>query len=64
MLSKFRRGGKPFEMTTVTDRAMKSIPSVVMKDGMLNVIDIQPLRKPTIAQIVSPKSIAGQNGQP
>ena len=31
-----RSGGKPPEITTVSERAMNSMPSVVMKLGMAN----------------------------
>ncbi len=50
-------------MTTVSERAMKSIPSVVMKEGMLNLSVSHPFRKPTKAQTASPASIAGQKPQ-
>ena len=58
------RGGKPPEITTVSERAMKSMPSVVMNDGMAKRIVSQPLRKPIAAQAAKPASIAGQNPQP
>ena len=58
------RGGNPPETTMVIDRAMNSIPSVVMKEGISKRIVIQPFTNPMNAHSASPAKTAGQNGQP
>ena len=42
-------GGKPPEITTVSERTMNSMPSVVMKLGMAKVNVMKPLTKPIAA---------------
>ena len=42
-------GGKPPEMTTVAERAMNSMPSVVMKEGIAKRSVMKPLSRPTPA---------------
>jgi hypothetical protein len=48
----------------VSERIMKSIPSVVMKLGISNRSVMNALRKPIRAQIKMPTANAGQNGTP
>ena len=56
-------GGKPPEMTTVSERTMNSMPSVVMKLGIAKVSVMNPLRKPIAAAIESP-STTPRDGTP
>ena len=57
-------GGKPPEITTVSERTMNSMPSVVMKLGMAKVKVMNPLTKPIAAAIRSPSRIAARAGTP
>src|SRR5471032_535870 len=59
-----RFGGKPPDSTTVSDRTMNNMPSVVMKLGMLKTSVINPFASPTHAATTSPIKNAGQNGTP
>ncbi len=54
ILSTASNGGNPPEITTVSERAMNSMPSVVMKLGMANRSVMKPLMKPMAAQISRP----------
>ena len=53
-------GGKPPDMTTVSERAMNSMPSVAMKLGMPKRIVTMPLMRPITAQTQQ----AEQHGRP
>ena len=64
ILSTASSGGKPPEITTVSERAMNSMPSVVMKLGMAKRSVMKPLTKPIAAQISSPTRTATPNGTP
>src|SRR5580704_1427206 len=57
-------GGNPPVTTTVKERTIKSIPSVVMKLGILNAKVMKPFANPTKAAIVNPSSMAGMKGTP
>ena len=57
-------GGKPPEITTVSERATNIMPSVVMKLGMAKRIVTKPLMKPIAAATASPAAKAGANGTP
>ena len=57
-------GGKPPEITTVSERAMNSIPSVVMKLGMPKRIVTKPLTSPMAAHAAKPSATAATNGTP
>ena len=59
-----RSGGKPPEITTVSERTMKSIPSVVMKLGMAKVSVMNPFTNPIAAAMTSPMTMARTSGTP
>ena len=59
-----RRGGKPPEITTVSERTMKSMPRVVMKLGIAKLSVMNPFTKPIAAAMTSPKTMAGTSGTP
>ena len=63
-MSNGRTGGKPPDMTTVTERATNSIPSVVMKEGIANRSVMKPFRKPMKPAMTSPSNTAGAKGRP
>ena len=50
-LSTASKGGNPPDITTVSERTMKSMPSVVMKLGISNLSVMKALRKPMTAHI-------------
>ena len=54
ILSTASKGGNPPEITTVSERTMNSMPSVVMKLGMSNLSVMKALTKPMTAQIRNP----------
>ena len=59
-----KSGGKPPEMTTVSERTMNSIPSVVMKLGMAKVRVMKPFTNPTAPATARPRRMAIGVGAP
>ena len=59
-----RSGGNPPEITTVNERAMNSMPSVVMKLGIANLTVTKPFMKPDAAHRTRPSNTAGTKGTP
>ena len=57
-------GGKPPEITTVSDRTMNSMPSVAMKLGIAKVRVMNPLANPIAAASIRPNRIAATAGTP
>ena len=58
------KGGKPPEITTVSERTMNSMPSVAMKLGMAKVSVMNPLANPIAAASRRPSRIAARAGTP
>src|SRR5580704_12706200 len=58
------KGGKPPEITTVSERTMNSMPRVAMKLGMAKVKVMNPFANPIAAARRSPSRIAAGAGTP